>query len=858
VVAFLRLGFGILLLPLLAIAQQPSSMEIETAPDVWTPCGNVTQPGTVSSPLITPLTPSPGSEVAFRLRKNSTANSTESVELPSLQFAPPASSTFVTRNLSEVQFSSAPPLPFSHSSGGTQIFEMALIPPDAGTYRFRFVSAFWDGGSCTVDVAIPEPPACLIESIEGITEQGPTLSVLDFGSLPVGQVAVGTIRFNFFDTLPAGEGIRASTFLDPPFQFDEGSYAVSPSRDQATLDVTFAPEQAGSFSQAVEFFTDREEQNPECRVSVDFLGEGVAPQVSLTFGTPACGAVVEIPLTVRNEGEVGLVNLRATAPAGYNLVPDPPGSFNVNGFALGAAGSSSPPAERRVLVRLVQAPTSAQSFVTIESDEVLLARGEIPSAPCIQIVEPEDLTLEFGNVPVNTPAPAQSIVIANRGNSAVNVTARLRNGGLASGFGLGPAGAANITVSIPPISQEPLAAMFRPTATGAKQSFVDFTSTSFADIPSVNMTGTGTEQPQPTLSFRAGGTAVNPAGTIQFPATAVGQSVSVPLVITNDGNLGALNLALNASGGEFTSSGSSPAELAPGQSVSFNLTFAPNQTGTRSGQLNVSGQNLNAILFTLQGDGVVSQVTVNSVGLSGSVQPAQTPFPTIGLELPAGAASQTLEGDLLVEFMPNFPQAPPAGFAEAYQAVRFVAGTGTGGRTIRFRFEQGQQRAIFPAEQQAGVDAGLARFQSGTAAGSLQFRLANVKTLAGVDVPVAQPIVGTATVARLAPVIRSTTTPQITGGINIVVQAVSTTREITGVCLALNPAPGADLSFTRPDPAFLNTPFSQWFTNSQSFAHGGAFSLTIAIDISNMQAFGSAQIWLRNAEGWSSPNSPCP
>jgi hypothetical protein len=449
-------------------------------------------------------------------------------------------------------------------------------------------------------------------------------------------------------------------------------------------------------------------------------------------------------------------------------------------------------------------------------------------------------------------------VIANRGNSAVNVTARLRNGGLASGFGLGPAGAANVTVNVAALSEVSLAAMFRPTGTGARQSFVDFTSTEFADIPSVNMTGTGIEQPQPTLSFRAGGTAVNPGGTIRFPATALGQSVSVPLVITNDGNLGALNLALNASGGEFTASGAPPAELAPGQSVSFNLTFAPNQTGTRSGQLSVSGQNLNAILFTLQGDGVMSQLTVNSVGLSGTVQPAQTPFPTVGLQLPDGAASQAMEGDLIVEFTPNFPQAPPAGFVEAYQAVRFVAGTGTGGRTIRFRFDQGQQRATFPAEQQAGVDAQLARFQSGTAAGSLQFRLANVRTLGGTDVPVAQPIVGSATVARLAPLIRSVTTPQITGGINIVVQAVSTTREITGVCLALNAAPGADLSFTRPDPAFLNTPFSQWFANTQSFAHGGAFSLTIALDISNMQAFGSAQIWLRNAEGWSSSNSPCP
>jgi hypothetical protein len=186
-----------------------------------------------------------------------------------------------------------------------------------------------------------------------------------------------------------------------------------------------------------------------------------------------------------------------------------------------------------------------------------------------------------------------------------------------------------------------------------------------------------------------------------------------------------------------------------------------------------------------------------------------------------------------------------------------VAGSGAGGRTIHFRFEQGQQRAAFPAEQQAGVDAQLARFQSGTVAGLIQFRLANLRTLQGDDVPIAVPIVGTATMGRLAPSVRSMTTPQVSGGINIVVQAVSTTREITGVCLSLTAAAGTDLSFTRPDPSFLNAPFSQWFTNGNSFAHGGAFSLTIPIDISDMRTFGSAQLWLRNSEGWSATNSPC-
>jgi hypothetical protein len=852
----LLLGIGLFLAPLLAIAQQTSSMGVETDPGVFGACGTATSGGMVASPLLNPLTPVAGSEVMFRLRKTSIVNQSESVELPTLQFASPSSDLFDPRNLADIRFTSNPMLPFDHSGGGVQDFDMAIIPPEAGTYRLTFISRLWDGGSCSVDITVAELPVCLIESIDGISGQGTQPGLLDFGSLPVGQVSAGTLRFNFFTILPVGEGIRASAFLDPPFEFDEPSYAVTPARDHATLDVIFSPVEAGDFSQTVEFFTDREEERPECRLEVEFRGMAVAPELSLTFGSPVCGDVVEIPLIVRNESGLSLQGLDANAPSGYSLAADPAGSFNINNFSLGAAGSATPPAERRFLLRLLQGGTQ-EPFVSINQQGMLLVQGTIPPLACIQITAPADLSLSFGDVPVNTVAPPQSIRVANRGNGMATVIGTVRDGGPAAGFGLGEGSASSITLSIPPTSEELLDVTFLPQSVGEKQAVVDFSSTAFPEIPSVDLSGNGVEQARPSLSFRAGGSSVNAGGTIEFPATALGQSNTVPLVITNNGNLGALSLVLSVSSGEFGVSGSAPAELAPGQSANYNLTFQPAQAGTRRGQLTVAGQNVDTAMLVLEGAGVMNQVTVNGVELSGTVTPAQTPLPSLGLQLAGGAATQAVEGDLLLEFTPNLLQAPPAGFVDAYQEVRFMSGSGAAGRSIHFQFAQGQQRAVFPTEQAAGADPLLARFQSGTVAGSIQFRLANLKTSQGADVPIASAAVGSSTVARLAPAIRTAATSQITGGINVVVQAVSTTREITGVCLALTPASGADLSFTRPDPGFLNTPFSQWFANNASFAHGGAFSLTIPIDISNMQAFGSAQIWLRNSEGWSGANSPC-
>jgi hypothetical protein len=95
------------------------------------------------------------------------------------------------------------------------------------------------------------------------------------------------------------------------------------------------------------------------------------------------------------------------------------------------------------------------------------------------------------------------------------------------------------------------------------------------------------------------------------------------------------------------------------------------------------------------------------------------------------------------------------------------------------------------------------------------------------------------------------------GGRTLILEGYSSSRAITGVCVQLSAASGTELEFQRPAVDFANSPFSAWYLNADSGAAGGAFRLTVPVNITNQQAFGSANMWVRNAAGWSDSNNPC-
>ena len=88
--------------------------------------------------------------------------------------------------------------------------------------------------------------------------------------------------------------------------------------------------------------------------------------------------------------------------------------------------------------------------------------------------------------------------------------------------------------------------------------------------------------------------------------------------------------------------------------------------------------------------------------------------------------------------------------------------------------------------------------------------------------------------------------------LTVVVNASSSTREISGAAFHFTPASGQTLKTTDvnlPSP----TEFSQWFTGQPSAASGGSFTYTQTFTLSSANAVGGVTVTLQNGQGQSTP-----
>lgn len=359
------------------------------------------------------------------------------------------------------------------------------------------------------------------------------------------------------------------------------------------------------------------------------------------------------------------------------------------------------------------------------------------------------------------------------------------------------------------------------------------TSTLRIDQAAFNLTGAGVGSKLTfTVTIGSSTTTLGPNGTLIFPNVSVGTRSTADVQVTNTGNAPTVINSFSVTGAAFSLSQvpAVPVRLAPGESVRFQLTFAPGTVGAVTGVLQVEDQQIS---LRASANPPAALPAVSITGLGSNIDALQQP--AVGVSL-AAPYPLDITGKLTLSFSSQFFVDDPN--------IQFS----TGGRTVDFRIPANSTDAIF------GNGSKQMQFQSGTVAGSISvtpsFAVGNA------DVTPNPAPSKTAPIAAAAPVIRSVQVGTRTAtSFEIIVTGYSTSRSVTQITLQFTPAASSNLTTTtltsNVEPAF-----SAWYQNASSRAFGSQFSVSITVSVSgDINAVQSVSVTAANSLGTSAPAS---
>ncbi|MHB8754318.1 MAG: beta strand repeat-containing protein [Candidatus Acidiferrales bacterium] len=194
----------------------------------------------------------------------------------------------------------------------------------------------------------------------------------------------------------------------------------------------------------------------------------------------------------------------------------------------------------------------------------------------------------FGNVPVGS-STTQDFTLTNSGSAAVTVSQVSISNVSFSIIGL------TLPVTVAAGQSTTVQLQFAPQTAGSATATVSVTSNVSSSPISLSLTGTGTA---PAVSL-------SPAA-VNFGSVSTGGNAQHNVVATNTGNAPLIVTAANLSGSGFSTSGLSlPQTIAPNQSASFSVQFAPASSGNANGSVSiVSNAPGSPAILALSGTGV--------------------------------------------------------------------------------------------------------------------------------------------------------------------------------------------------------------------------------------------------------------
>ncbi len=350
-----------------------------------------------------------------------------------------------------------------------------------------------------------------------------------------------------------------------------------------------------------------------------------ASPTSLSFGSVAVGsssAPSTVVLTNKGKQSVTITQASSSLP-----------QFILSGPALPLTLQGGQSASFQVVFQPDAAGTlSANLLFTLNRTSggqitvPLSGTGSAAAATATYLLSTGATSLSFGNVLVGASS-SQTVALSNTGNSTVMISQITTTG---SGF---TAGGITLPLSLAAGQSASLSVSFAPTATGSAAGAVSIVSNATNSPATISLSGAGV-QPQ---------IAVTP-GSLSFGNVTTGTSSSQAVSVSNPGSA-TLTITQSAlTGAGFGLSGLTlPLNLAPSQSASFSVSFAPSTSGSVTGSLALTSNAATSLTSdTLSGTGVQPQIAVLPGSISfGNVTTGTSNTQTVQVSNP-GSATLTI------------------------------------------------------------------------------------------------------------------------------------------------------------------------------------------------------------------------
>jgi len=224
--------------------------------------------------------------------------------------------------------------------------------------------------------------------------------------------------------------------------------------------------------------------------------------------------------------------------------------------------------------------------------------------------------LNFGNVLVNGSG-TQAVTLTNSGQTDIQVSQIAVTGGAFTTTGL------TAPATIPVGQSAALQVIFAPTAAGAVTGAITITSDAQTATSTITLNGTGVAATY-TMSLSP--------SSVNFGNVSTGSSATQNVQLSNTGNSSVTVSQIAASGTGISVGGAAaPLTIAPAQSVTLAVKFAPTTSGASTGSLTVTNN---------QGVNALAAVTGTGVQAGLSVTPSSASFVSV---VSGSPTSQTIQ-----------------------------------------------------------------------------------------------------------------------------------------------------------------------------------------------------------------------